>query len=77
MEHLLFFAPYIYLSVVGIITLMIFLKKAVYLVRQAEVVIIERLGRYDRTLGPGLHVVMPFVERPRGAILELFALRRR
>ena len=29
--------------------LIIFLLQAVYLVRQAEAIIIERLGRYDRT----------------------------
>lgn len=39
--------------------------KAVRLVSQAEAVVIERLGRYDRTLAPGLHVIVPFIERPR------------
>ena len=38
---------------------------SVYLVRQAEAIVIERLGRYDRILGPGLHFIMPFIERPR------------
>jgi regulator of protease activity HflC (stomatin/prohibitin superfamily) len=43
----------------------IILLKSVYLVRQAETVVIERLGRYSRTLGPGLHIVVPFIETPR------------
>lgn len=45
-----------------------FLLRAVYLVRQAEAIVIERLGRYDRTLLPGLHFVVPFIETPRGVV---------
>ena len=48
--------------------LIIFLLQSVYLVRQAEAIIVERLGRYDRTIGPGLHVIIPFVERPRSVV---------
>jgi regulator of protease activity HflC (stomatin/prohibitin superfamily) len=40
----------------------------VYLVRQAEAVVVERLGRYDRILTPGLHIVFPFIDRPRQVI---------
>src|SRR5438552_5621568 len=43
----------------------ILLSKSVYLVQQAEVMIIERLGQFDRIIGPGLHIVVPFVEQPR------------
>jgi regulator of protease activity HflC (stomatin/prohibitin superfamily) len=45
--------------------LAILLFRSVYLVNQAEVIVIERLGRFDRILGPGLHIVVPFIERPR------------
>ncbi len=45
----------------------IMLLKSVYLVRQAEIVIIERLGKYSRILGPGLHVIVPFIETTRSA----------
>ena len=41
----------------------IFLLKAVYLVKQAEVVVIERFGKYYRILSPGLHVIVPFIVR--------------
>lgn len=60
------------LFALGFLALMIFVSKMVYLVRQAESIIIERLGKYDRTLGPGLHVVMPLIERPRGALWSFF-----
>lgn len=46
----------------------ILLLKSVYLVRQAESIVIERLGRYDRVLGPGIHFIVPFVERPRDVV---------
>lgn len=42
----------------------ILLARSVYLVPQAEAVIIERLGRYDRTLTAGIHFVVPFMENP-------------
>ena len=38
---------------------------SIYLVQQAEVMIIERLGKFNRIIGPGLHLVMPFIDRPR------------
>ena len=54
--------------VVVFVFLIILLSKSVYLVRQAEVIIIERLGKYDRIIGPGLHVVVPFIEQPRQVV---------
>src|SRR5690348_15746446 len=46
------------------------IARAVRVVPQASAVIIERLGRYSRTLEPGLHFLVPFVDRPR-AIVDL------
>ncbi len=37
-------------------------------VPQASSVIVERLGRYSRTLQPGLHFLLPFVDRPRATV---------
>lgn len=41
------------------------LYQATYLVRQAEVIIIERLGNFHRILQPGLHFIVPFIDQPR------------
>lgn len=51
----------------GVVVLFIalFLFSAVYLVHQAEVIIIERFGRFDRMLTPGLHLIVPFIDAPR------------
>ncbi len=51
--------------VVGFIFLISFLRSAVYLVKQAEAVVIERLGRFQRVLAPGLHLVVPFLDKAR------------
>jgi len=47
------------------------LAKSVRIVPQARAGIVERLGRYNRTLDPGLTVVVPFVDR----VLPLIDLR--
>jgi regulator of protease activity HflC (stomatin/prohibitin superfamily) len=43
----------------------VMLLRSVYMVKQAETIVVERLGRFDRVLTPGLHIVIPFFERPR------------
>ena len=44
------------------------LVRAVRIVRQAEAYIVERLGRYSRTLDAGLHLLVPFVDRVRARV---------
>lgn len=55
------------IAVTLIVTLFLywFFKHAIRLVRHAEVMIIERLGRYKTTLKPGIHWVWPILESPR------------
>ena len=62
-------------TLVLIILLIIFVALVVVLLRwsvrtipQANAGIVERFGRYHRTLHPGLHVVVPFVDRVRPLI---------
>jgi len=45
--------------------LMIFIIKATYLIKQAEVVIVERFGRFHTILESGIHFVIPFVDQTR------------
>ncbi|MDP3888951.1 MAG: SPFH domain-containing protein, partial [bacterium] len=54
--------------IVVVVFLCMLLIRSVYLVRQAEAIVIERLGRYDRVLTPGMHIVFPFIDRPRQVI---------
>ena len=65
----MFMLPLFSIIIAGIVLFFIvFLFKAVYTVRQAEAIIIERLGKFDRILHPGIHVIIPFIERPRAVI---------
>lgn len=56
-----------FLAFFGILVIFLFtaLAKATFLVRQAEVIVIERLGSYHRILPPGLHFIIPFMDQPR------------
>ena len=41
----------------------IFIARALKIVPQQNAWVVERLGKYDRTLNPGLSIVVPFVDR--------------
>ena len=43
----------------------IFVAKGVVIVQQAEVVIVERLGKFDRVLESGFNFIIPIIEAPR------------
>jgi regulator of protease activity HflC (stomatin/prohibitin superfamily) len=60
-------AGLIVLLVVAFFVLLI-LVRTVRIVPQARAGVIERLGRYNRTLEPGLALVLPFVDRLRPLI---------
>jgi regulator of protease activity HflC (stomatin/prohibitin superfamily) len=45
--------------------LLLVLAKTVRIVPQASVFVIERLGRYSRTLEPGIHILIPVLDRVR------------
>ena len=53
------------LIVLGVIALFILLvlAKTVRVIPQARAGVVERLGRYSRTLTPGLTLVVPFIDR--------------
>lgn len=44
---------------------LIFVGKGVVIVQQAEVVIVERLGKFDRVLESGFNFIIPIIEAPR------------
>jgi regulator of protease activity HflC (stomatin/prohibitin superfamily) len=59
--------PLIIVAVVALIVL-ISLARTVRIIPQARAAVVERLGRYSRTLSPGLALVVPFVDRIRPMI---------
>src|ERR671923_3084616 len=55
-------AALIVLLVVAFFVLVV-LARTVRVIPQARAGVVERLGRYSRTLNPGLAIVVPFVDR--------------
>ncbi len=55
------------LIVVGAIVLLVFffIVKGLMIVQQSETVIIERLGRYHKTLSSGVNIIIPFIDKAR------------
>ncbi len=49
--------------VVGVIIFILIVRNIVRVVPQNEAYIIERLGKYSRTLEAGIHILVPFVDR--------------
>jgi len=50
-------------AIVVAIIAIIFISQSIKIVPQQNAWVVERLGKYDRTLAPGLAFVVPFVER--------------
>ena len=48
-----------------IVLAILFVAKGVIIVQQAEVVIVERLGKFDRILESGFNFIIPILEAPR------------
>jgi regulator of protease activity HflC (stomatin/prohibitin superfamily) len=54
--------------VVLVIVALFVASRSIRVIPQARAGVLERLGRYSRTLEPGLNIVVPFVERVRPLI---------
>ena len=53
--------PAVFLGLFSLISI----AKSIYLVREKEVIIIERFGKFSRILTAGVHCIVPYVERPK------------
>ncbi len=51
------------IALVLAIVAIIFVSRAIKIVPQQNAWVVERLGKYDRTMAPGLHLLVPFVDR--------------
>src|SRR5690606_15823162 len=50
-------------AAIVLVLAIVFVTRALRIVPHQHAWIVERLGKYDRTLGPGLNFVIPFVDR--------------
>ncbi len=51
-----------------IAVVLIIAARSVIIVKQATAAVVERLGQFSRKLGPGLHVLVPFIENVRKVV---------
>ncbi|MGW3040742.1 SPFH domain-containing protein [Kitasatospora sp. NPDC001159] len=60
--------PVLIVLVVLVVVAFIALIKTIQVIPQASAAIVERFGRYTRTLNAGLNIVVPFIDRVRNRI---------
>lgn len=48
-----------------VLFVIIFMSKGIKIVQQAETIVVERLGKYHRTLQSGMNIIWPIIDRPR------------
>src|ERR1700712_346012 len=51
------------IALVIVVIAIIFILRSIKIVPQQHAWVVEKLGKYDRTLTPGLTFVLPFIER--------------
>jgi regulator of protease activity HflC (stomatin/prohibitin superfamily) len=56
------------LAVIALVVIII--VKGFRIVQQAEVVIIERLGKYHKTLQSGVNIIIPLLDKPRAIVTK-------
>ena len=59
-------------AVVLAIVVLSAILKCVKIVKQAECMVIERFGKYDRTLNAGINFIIPVMDRPRPIHQRIF-----
>jgi regulator of protease activity HflC (stomatin/prohibitin superfamily) len=53
------------ITILVAVFVIIFLVKGFKIIPQAETMVIERLGKYHRTLSSGINIIIPILEKPR------------
>lgn len=53
--------------ILGLVVLLVFVivAKGLRIVQQSEAMVIERLGRYQKTLAAGINIIIPIIDKPR------------
>ena len=57
--------PYFIIPLVLLVLAIVIMIQAIRVVRQQQVAIVERLGKFKRTLDPGPHLLAPFIDTVR------------
>jgi regulator of protease activity HflC (stomatin/prohibitin superfamily) len=54
-----------YVVIAFVVVVLVGAAMGLKIVNQAEVMVIERLGKFQRILNPGLNLIFPFIDKPR------------
>jgi regulator of protease activity HflC (stomatin/prohibitin superfamily) len=57
--------PLIVILLILAVFIVIFVAKGLVIVQQAETSVIERLGKFNRTLDSGINIIWPIIDQPR------------
>ena len=57
--------------IVLLVLVVIYVSQGIKIVSQSETIIIERLGKYNRTLQAGINIILPIVEKPKATAVRL------
>ncbi|WP_163558233.1 SPFH domain-containing protein [Halomonas sp. NO4] len=58
-------SPGLILALIVVVIGILIIAKGLVIVRQSEVMVVERLGSFNRLLESGINIVIPFIEQPR------------
>lgn len=54
-----------YVLIALVVLVVLLALRGLKIIRQAEVMLVERLGRFHRQLEPGINIIWPFIDKPR------------
>lgn len=57
--------PVQFILILLVVTILVFALMGLKIVRHSETIVIERLGRYHRTLNSGINIIWPLIDRAR------------
>ena len=57
--------PGLVISLIVVAVGVFVIAKGLVIIRQSEVMVIERLGSFNRVLESGINIIIPFIEKPR------------
>ncbi|HCR97383.1 MAG: SPFH domain-containing protein [Halomonas sp.] len=58
-------SPGLLISLIIVVIGIVIISKGLVIVRQSEVMVVERLGSFNRVLESGINIIVPFIEQPR------------
>lgn len=63
--------PFFIVLIALAVVIFIILVSSIKVVRQSTAIVVERLGKFHRLLGTGVHFIVPFIDRRVGGAISL------